>query len=372
MSVNLKNDLSFPLLNKLVSKLKLDEKKGTNNPEMNYSIDKNNNKYNNKNKKEIPLYLTNPTTDRLFHAYKCLYKDQPLNSYFKDVKLYFDISENEIKSAIVELKNFLEISEEDFENDKNKDNPNSNNFNNDINKFHALIRFYYSFIYQYNTEKILSNNTLKTIRKNMINRIYSVLNTNKKEEFKLNISEFHNLVLKQFNNAVKDHKSKILIKEKKEKARENSKKYSKVKFKVLFGHDTLIMNLLKITLNEKFLHENLQKLINDSANDNDNIFNFFIPEFGSFFIYELYYDDEEKFYYVKIIYNGLELNEELRIIKIKNPPFFLSSDKYKNMISYERFKDLMDFGINKEYHKLVCGVDKKKSKSKDKANKENL
>ena len=186
----------------------------------------------------------------------------------------------------------------------------------------------------------MSEDSLKTFKKIVINDWYSILNAENQDEIKLGISEIFDSILGQFKNAISYHNDNL--------AGNNDKniKNKYKKFKVFSGHDTIIVNMIKNIMDPIYIKENLKKSLEDQ-----NIFNFFIPEFASYILYELYYDEVGKYYFVKIIYNGMELYDGIKTINLTN-----SVDKFTNEIIFERFNELMLACINKDYLKLQCDL----------------
>jgi len=225
--LNLKNEDNYPTL-KHFSQIKITDT--TTNP-----IDF--------EKKEIPLYIANPTYDRLFHPWNCLFNGSKLGKNFKGLNPIFDISKNEINSALLEFKNFLNFSDEDLDKE----------FTDNNEKLFALIKFYLSINYHFKSDKIISEESLKIFKKIVINDWYSILNSENKEEIKIGISEFFDSILTQFKNAIDYHNG--LISGKIDKNDKNKLK----KYKVFSGHDTIIVNMLNHILNPVYIKENLKK-----------------------------------------------------------------------------------------------------------------
>lgn len=308
-------------------------------------------------RKEIPLYIDNPLNDRLFHAWKCYYRGKPLLENLKNLNPIFDITENEILLALADFENFLKFNENDYYPDKK--------YKNKKDKLLALVKYYMSYIYHFklNTDSKLNKETCKTFKKFIINDWYSVLNSKNANELKIPISEFFDALLKHFKNGIKFHKKTLkndLNESKnKEKDKQNDNedievnesfqgndvmdKY--VKFRVYSGHDTILINMLRGILDSVYIKDNLKRSLED-----DNIFQFFVPEFGSYLIFELYYDDQGKYYFVKIIYNGMSIYDGIKIISYLEE----KEEKYMNEIRFERFEELLHYNINKEYASLDC------------------
>ncbi len=299
--------------------------------------------------KEIPLFINNPKNDRLFHGWKCLYNGKQLSDNLKNLKPIFDIKEEDILEALADFEKILEFNANEISK-LNRDYQSKNN------KLLVLVKFYVSYSYHFNLDHKLKINkqTCKSFKKLIINDWYSLLNANNQKEVKIPISEFFDELLNHFKQGI-DHfqiNSTNLEETKKNLKKENnldekSNKFNKStysKFKVFSGHDTILVNILIGLLDLRYIKDNLQKSIED-----DNIFRFFVPDFGSYLIFELYYDDQGKYYYVKIIYNGIPLYDGIKILEIPE-----EIEKYENRIRFERFEELMKFIINKDYKKLNC------------------
>jgi len=303
-------------------------------------------------KKEIPLYIDNPLNSRLFHAWKCMYRGELLSNLTKNLKNInpiFNITEEEILKALEDFEKFLQFNEKDFEKKKYKTKK---------DKFQALVKYYMSYIYHFrlNTnETSLDKQTYKTFKKFILNNWYSDLNSESPNEMKIATSEFFDNILKHFQAGINAHNKTLISdnnsKEENKKINEENKfnfwdpvnKY--VKFRVYSGHDTNLVNMLKSLLDSSYIKDNLMRSLDD-----DNIFKFFIPEFGSYMIFELYYDDQAKNYFVKIIYNGMTVFDG---IKTLNVPQENEKSLLKN-IRFEKFEELMHHNINKDYERLDC------------------
>lgn len=94
-----------------------------------------------------------------------------------------------------------------------------------------------------------------------------------------------------------------------------------------------------VMLDKKFIMENIENLLID-----DNYFNFFSPEFGSYIFFELYKNNENQFF-VKIIYNGIEM---------RNLKSITEKQELNGLIEMNKFNKLMDLLINENYQKLKC------------------
>lgn len=298
-------------------------------------------------KKEIPLFIDNPLSDRLFHAWKCLHKGKQLVENLRNLNPIFDITEEEILLALEDFENFLKFNEKDFQDKKYKAKK---------DKLLALVKYYMSYIYHFklNANFSINKKTYKTFKKFIINDWYSVLNSKNHNELKIPISEFFDNLLKHFQDGIKVHNMTLNsnndLNEASEKI-ENPKKNDDhdainkyVKYRVYSGHDTILINMLRGLLDPVYIKDNLKRSLED-----DNIFQFFVPEFGSYMIYELYYDDQGKYYFVKIIYNGMTIYDGIKLFT-----FSQESEKFLNEIRFERFQELMNHNINKDYESLDC------------------
>lgn len=303
-------------------------------------------------KKEVPLHIDNPLIDRLFHAWKCLYKGKQLVENLKNLNPIFDITEEEILTALEDFEKFLKFNEKDYPDKKYKTKR---------DKLLALVKYYMSYIYHFklNTNDKLNKETYKTFKKFIINDWYSVLNSKNQNELKIPISEFFDSLLNHFQQGIKSHNNTLHNNNNGNEAKGNSGKQENeghfhdgcsrkdVKFRVYSGHDTILINMLRGILDPTYIKDNLKRSLDD-----DNIFLFFIPEFGSYMIFELYYDDQGKYYFVKIIYNGMTIYDGIKVFT-----FTQENEKYLNEIRFERFEEIMHHNINKEYETLDCNTE---------------
>lgn len=276
-------------------------------------------------KKEIPLNIVNPLNDKLFHPKKCSYKGIKLGSYLENLKPFYEITEREILGALDYFQNLFNLSNiTDFPEKK---------FKNKYDKLMALTKFYMSYRYHFQmTQKTrISPEIYSTFSKIIINFWYSLLNSSHNFEISLMSSGFFNEILSHFKEGIKSN---------------NDGKIQYQKYKIFSGHDSIIVYMLISFLNKSYISENLQKALTD-----DNIFNFFVPEFGSYLTYELYYEEIEKYYYVKIIYNGLPIYDGLKIFNIPQ-----EKDKHPDEINFDRFEELIASLVNKEYKNLDCHI----------------
>lgn len=317
--LNLKNEDEIPQLYDFTDK----EKKGTSFLSLSNSV------------KEIPLHIINPLNDRLFHGWKCNYKGKIMLHNLKNLNPIFELTEEEILSALADFEKLLSFSETDFPESK---------FTNKNDKLLAITKYYMSYKYHFkiNQSPAISSDTYRTFKRFLINDWYSVLNSKNQFEISIPISEFFNELLKHFNEGIRFNDNNKANQDEKKNENKEKKKYNK--YKVFSGHDTILVNMLISLLDKSYIKENLRRALDD-----DNIFSFFIPEFGSYIIFELHYEESEKYYFVKIIYNGITIYNGLKTINITQ-----EKDKFFEEISYERFEDLLYGLINKEYKKLDC------------------
>lgn len=273
--------------------------------------------------KEISLNIDNPLTDRIFHAWKCFHKGNLLVDYLNNLNPIFDITTQEITKALAELENYLKFSPNDY----------TDKIKTDKDKLSNLVKFYMSYEYHFKLSSLLlSKDTIKTYRKIIINDWYSILNAQNQHVLKIPISELFDLLFTHFKDGIKNHKSPYM------------KNNNYTKFKVFSAHDTVIINMLRSILDTSYIKENLK-----SALEDDNIYNFFIPQFGSYMIYELHYDETQKNYFVKVIYDGMKVYEGIKIFNLSE-----EKDKLRKEIRFERFEEIMKNVINKDYLRLDC------------------
>jgi len=313
-------------------------------------------------KSEVIIKISNPRNDRLFHAFKCKYQNMQLSKHVnKDYKnisnefvSIFNYTYKELKKAYYDLRNYF-----NFNNLSNILEENSKSKNHIKLEYHfiKLAKFWVSYDYHFknisysdhfnktSSNKKISENendiekksvyilkpeTIKLIKKFILNHRYNLLNLLYHKKFKENgginkysipTSEFFDIIKNSFNNSINNEKSDFK------------------KYRIYSGHDTIIINMLIVLLQRKFIMENIIKSLDD-----DDYFNFFSPEFGSYIVFELYKDENGK-NFVKIIYNGIEL-QNLRSLD--------SKFNYNGLIEFEKFQLILKKLINENYKKLKC------------------
>ena len=105
-------------------------------------------------KKKKFVYYNNPSDDRLFHPWNCLFNGNKLGRHFKYLNQIFDVQESEINSALIELKNYLNLTDEELD----------KKFTDNNEKLLALIKYYMSINYHFRTDKVLDEESLKKLR----------------------------------------------------------------------------------------------------------------------------------------------------------------------------------------------------------------
>jgi hypothetical protein len=291
--------------------------------------------------KEIPLRVIDQKHDSFFHPLNCLYYGKKLESLLKEYATpIFNINDEEYHVAIDEMKNFIKIKdleEEVSKSIKKKSDEGVSTSSTYINYAREIEKFYAPMAYHFpNSVPKITLETQKILKKSILNRQYSPRSVNN-QYLRLSASEIFDFIKNMFSNAILSTK-------------EHNKEY--MKFAVLSGHDTNLVNILSNLLDEKYL----VSLVNQAL-DNNGIFKFLIPPFASNMFFELHQDDQNNdYFYVKIIYNGAPLSQGLKTLETK--------DVKENKIELSRFLNLLNYLIEKDYSKLDCLLGKGKVKNK--------
>jgi len=163
--------------------------------------------------------------------------------------------------------------------------------------------------------------TQETMKRVFLNRQYG-FKMNESKTKRLLISKILNKMSKLFNDKV-------------------SNKANPIKLLILSGHDTNIIDVIVNLFDKEFIKG---KIINALKNEDD--FNFLLPPLASSFIFELIKVDEDKEFYVRLVYNGVEITKGF------NKPVRINQ-KY-NLLNYQDFNHLLQSRIHCDYKLLEC------------------
>jgi len=269
--------------------------------------------------KEIPLKIVNSYGDFLFHSVNCKMtkdsKEEVKKEEFIKKSIFPEYTQEEIVSVVNDVKDhlpylFTDISPEVYY----------------TKKFMSTL-----FSYLKQIEPVLKEThdfketTYQALRSFFINKNYGLAITDSRG-VKLASSGFLNNILKYFDMHVKNdfiNKKKLVL---------------------FSGHDTNLFAIWANLLDNQYL---LNKCIDGKYNAKS--YEFLIMSFASSFIVELHSHDFAKdIYYVKIIFNGEEINDG-----------FHKDLVYEDILGgfeYENFKKFLLSRIDPFYRELYCNV----------------
>ena len=262
------------------------------------------------NSTEITLIIKDQDGDNLFHTAKCkLSKNNDMNIYdMIENKKVINISEDEIKNALYDIRKRVPSLYDDISEDMNIDEV-----------LEKMCGFFLPVDYHYEDFFGLSNETLDTLKKGQIQRIY------KKRMDETSLTRY---VISPIFDIFKDLLSKY------------SSKSNKLKFALLSGHDTNIADILVNIFDKNY--------IKNKFNTNKYDFRFVIPPFASSFIIELHssVSNLKNYDYVRILYNG----EILRSGFDKDLIYDVNHDG----IRLDIFISFLNKKIDRTYKNLYC------------------
>lgn len=268
--------------------------------------------------KVVPFRVLSNEENRMFIVQKCKLNGTFLLNEENNITEYpniFNISFAELNETLNEIEKIVNVTIDYKGNDLSK-------ITSELLKM--MVMHWASHEGQ---EKFLSNNATRTIRKIVLNKIYSSRLTESKK-VKLESSEFFKLILNHFLKVVQGQKRLNFLKE---------KKYPK--YIIYSAHNENIVSLLSNLVSTN----NLKKKI-EGALENQDDFDFLYPPYASSFIFELHRNDTNGDYSVSIIYNG-------KIVKTKIDEEIQNRDYSVDFISFSNFLSSL---IDNDYKNLEC------------------
>ena len=289
-------------------------------------------------KNQIVLNINSEKKDLLFRPLRCRLPNTTYNikSQFQKKNL-FSFDKNETMNSIDEIKQKIP----DLYKIKRKLDCDDRSRSKDVyseDNIGEVIKYIIPVNYHFKNKKyIFSEKTEEFIRKKILNKWYAP-RLKRNYVVKLSVSGLFDEFLNFFDKIVKNQTNSP-------------------KAKLFFGHDTNIVNIMSNLFEKQFLKEKI-----NSAVKNITDFDYIIPQFAASFIFELHLNKETNQYYVKILYNGKELKENL---------FELKYDSVLEGIPYKDFKTKLNNTIDIRYKELNCSESKKKKSKGNKAGRTN-
>jgi 6-pyruvoyl-tetrahydropterin synthase len=191
-----------------------------------------------------------------------------------------------------------------------------------LSKFIAALR---PFKYHNKVKVNLKESTLVTMKKHVLNKLYQVRLSDSPQK-KLFSSHLFSKLITFFNELID--------------------KKTKTKLMVLTAFDINIVDLISNLFDNNFLRKSMTEALHDK-----NLYRFLAPPLASSIIFELVQIDNDKNYYIRIIYNGKEVNSNFA-----KPVRFSPSYKYLN---YNDLRMLINSRIDKNYDMVNCHTDNK-------------
>ena len=268
--------------------------------------------------KVVPFKVLSNEENRMFIVQKCKLNGTFLLNEENNITEYpnlFNISFSELNETLNEIEKIVNVTIDYKGNDLSK-------ITSDLLKM--MVMHWASHEGQL---KLLSNNATRTIRKIVLNKIYSS-RLSESKKVKLESSEFFKLILNHFLKVVQGQKSLNFLKE---------KKYPK--YIIYSAHNENIVSLLS-----NLVSTNNIKIKIESALENQDDFDFLYPPYASSFIFELHRNDTNGDYSVSIIYNG-------KRVKTKIDEEIQNRDYSVDFISFSNFLSSL---IDNDYKNLEC------------------
>ena len=182
-----------------------------------------------------------------------------------------------------------------------------------------LISWLRPFKYHTNLNKSLNKNTLKTMKQQILNRWYRprLIDT---PALKYTSSYIFKAIHTLFSNKVANKKEKR-------------------KMIIFTGHDTNLVNALTNLLNPVYMRKRILK-----ADTNQADYEFCVPPLASNILFELHKKKGKNDHFIKIIYNGLEINSNfIKPIKLNNKQWLLSRSFDKNRTDKHLVKHFLTY-----------------------------
>jgi len=114
------------------------------------------------------------------------------------------------------------------------------------------------------------------------------------------------------------------------------------KFLIFSGHDTNLIDILSNLIDHKHLKILVERVI---QKDDNQAFSFLVPKFASNILFELH-QNKRKVFYVRIIYNGIEIKQNFISKKLKY--------EANHGIIMKNFIEFLTERINGNLKKLIC------------------
>ena len=278
--------------------------------------------------KEVIINVINRQKDYVFHADKCRRASSKVKNIFREMKKtkLFKITEKERELAINDIMKKYEKLLSDKIKNHGKHEKKTMPINKKIHKvlstrlqLKKLLAWLRPFKYHTNFSKLLEKNTSNTMKKHILKRWYGsrlVDTPALKQVTSYIFKEIHKLFSRKVTN--KEQRKMIIF----------------------TGHDTNIVNTLTNLLDHSYLKK---KILNSLTND--KYYKFLVPPLASSIIFELHKMKGKKEYFIKVLYNGEEINKNfIRPVKVKN-----------NRLDYDDFMALLFSRIIKGTKNLICG-----------------
>jgi len=186
-----------------------------------------------------------------------------------------------------------------------------------LSKFISALRPYK---YHNKLKVNLKESTLLTMKKQVLNKLYQV-RLSESPQKKLFSSHLLMKLITFFNE----------IREKK----------TKTKLMVLTAFDTNIVDLISNLFDTNFLRKSIPEALHDQ-----NLYRFLAPPLASSVIFELVQIENDSNYYIRIIYNGKEINSNLAK-PVRHSPTY-------DYLDYNDLSNLIQSRIDSNYEKVNC------------------
>lgn len=273
---------------------------------------------------EIPIKVMSWTENSIFNTWNCRLNGKVLKEEAEDTSIY----PNLIDVPRAELDSTAQIMATYYNKQKELDKSGSLAFMKQINKY--VIPDFYHFNKDY--EKEIGKEAYDTIKKMYLNKWYNARNRDS-VLLKLGVSELFNKILSIFKDSIDNESNSSFLKPK-----------DYFKYTIYSAHDTAFVNILANMIDFDYIRNRLNLAV-----ENKDDYDFLVCPYASSILFELHSESENKLY-VKVIYNGVEMNY----------PFLdgIKADA-NNRITFNDFEKMMTNRITPEWAKVDCSEAKK-------------
>lgn len=273
---------------------------------------------------EIALKVMSWTENSIFNTWNCRLNGKVLKEEAEDKTIYPDL----LAIPQEELDETAQILARYYNKQKELDESGSLVFMKQINKY--VVPDFYHFNKDYVKE--IGKPAYETIKKMYLNKWYNARNRDSLL-LKLGVSELFNKILSIYKESIQSELNSSFLR---------SRDY--YKYTVYSSHDTAFANILSNMIDFGYIKNKLNAAVQDKE-----AYDFLVCPYASNILFELHSEAENQFY-VKVIYNGVEMNYP-----------FLDGVKADGeaRIAFNDFEKLMKNRITPEWSQVDCSEAKR-------------